>query len=60
MRHSLFESHNDLFDGDHAEPFQFGRGWQQRNIGRGYSQDWCIKTIKRLLCNRSCYFSTNA
>jgi hypothetical protein len=60
MRHSAFESHNDFLHGDYAEPLQFSRGGEQRNIGRRYSKYWCIKAIKRLLRNRSCHFSTNA
>jgi len=60
MRHCAFESRYDLFDGDHAELFQFGRGWQQWDVGRGYSQDWCIKAIKRLFCNSRCNLSTDA
>jgi hypothetical protein len=46
MRHSAFESHNDLFNGDHAELLQFSRCRKQRNIGCHYSKNWCIKAIK--------------
>jgi hypothetical protein len=60
MRHSAFESQNDLFNGDHAEPFHFGRCREQWNIGRRYSKYGCIKAIKRLLRNRGCYFGTDA